>query len=67
MTANCNDCEKGFYCSGNDYDSTVMYSGRTQCPNNMTTVGRRTESIRGCGKLTVFLTHCCSAMLLDSG
>jgi hypothetical protein len=64
MTTTCNDCEKGFYCAGDDYDSTVMYAGRTACPTDMTTVGRRTESIRGCGEHASCLMPLQTASLL---
>lgn len=45
----CLDCPKGSYCGGGDFELNVQTSLEA-CPVNMTTIGRRTESARGCGK-----------------
>jgi len=45
----CKDCDKSFYCAGGDFVTGVTTS-KLQCPSGMTTIGLRTETIRGCGK-----------------
>ena len=43
---------KGWYCPGGDY-SGLGAPNRTQCPDFMTTVGKRSVSQRACGKQLV--------------
>lgn len=47
----CLDCEKGAYCAGGVYEAGVDQTGRDTCPSFMTTLGRRTETVRGCVNL----------------
>lgn len=52
----CADCVRGYYCEGGTYTgpgTPVM----AQCPYNMTTAGRRSTSIRACGKHTCSHAH----------
>lgn len=41
--------EKGWYCPGGDF-SGVGSPNRTACPADMTTVGKRSQSLRACGE-----------------
>ena len=45
----CYDCPKSYYCAGGDFVANVE-SAKVLCPNSMTTIGKRTETQRGCGK-----------------
>lgn len=49
--ASCIDCSKGFWCAGEVYSSSSPPS-QVPCPGNMTTIGKRTTSLRGCGAYT---------------
>jgi hypothetical protein len=48
-TTDCLDCDKGYYCAGGDYVAT-QNSSKIACPPGMTTIGKRTETARGCGE-----------------
>lgn len=51
-TTACVDCEKSYYCAGGDYVAT-QNSSKILCPDGMTTIGKRTETARGCGEYAV--------------
>lgn len=48
-TNTCVDCEKGNFCLGGDYTGPNT-PPQTSCGTDMTTVGKRSPSIRSCGE-----------------
>lgn len=45
----CTDCMKGSYCAGGMYNAAGL-PAQTTCPNSLTTIGKRSTSIKACGE-----------------
>jgi hypothetical protein len=44
------DCPRGKFCAGGPYDPSTLQPGAAQCPDFMTTMGLRSQTIRQCGE-----------------
>lgn len=55
-TDTCQDCDKGSWCAGGKYDGPNT-PVQNACPNSLTTVGKRSTSIKQCGELVSAPLH----------
>lgn len=51
-TDTCQDCNKGSYCAGGRYTAPNL-PAQTPCPNSLTTIGKRSTSIKACGECSL--------------